>query len=475
MLGGTGKHRLLMGPSLGSNDCMSFIHRDGTIDSSTSSILRVVIPLVLSAFSENLMFLIDRVFLAYYSVDAMNAAMLGGSLAGLYTLMLMAVAGTTEVFVGQYNGEGRRDKVALPVWQMIYFSLFSLVFVVPIGYFTEHLNLIPECYKSEGIPYQRLITYFCWLPALTAALAGFFIGRGKTKIITAMVFAGTFTNIVLDYVLVLGYRDIIPALGCRGAAIGTIVAEAVQIAILAVGFWSERNRDTYGTAKNIGFDASLFGKCLKIGAPMAICKCVEMLAWYLVCVALSHVSKDLATTHGMAMTVYVSLAFVCDGLSKGAATLSANFIGQKDLNAVRKTFKKLTIITLIICCSILLPLLAFPGFFFGLLNTLHEDISALYPSMTIIFRIMFVGIAAEAFGAIAWGILISGGDVKYPIIANLLSIWGITVLPVGVLFFTDRLQSAIVVQLFVAVNMVVFAAIIYRRYRGLNWYKSLTD
>ncbi|MDR2738052.1 MAG: polysaccharide biosynthesis C-terminal domain-containing protein, partial [Puniceicoccales bacterium] len=352
---------------------MGFAHKNERIDSSTSSILRVVVPLILSAFSENLMFLIDRIVLAYYSVDAMNAAMLGGALASLYSIALMAIAGTTEIFVGQYNGAKKYDKIGSPVWQMIYFVAISLIFVVPIGHFTKFLNLIPEYYAADGISYQKILTYFCWLPALTGAFTGFFIGRGKTRIVTAVVVIGTLVNIALDYLLVFGYGNLVPSFGCNGAAIATIVAEAVQALILAFGFWSKRNREAYNTAKNKKFDKKLFFRCLRVGYPMAFGRCVEMLAWYLVLSAMSHISKELATIQGVVTTVYVLFEFVCDGLVKGSATLSANFIGQKNMPSIACVFKKLTIITIIVCSVAMLPLLVAPGIVFDFLNTLHED------------------------------------------------------------------------------------------------------
>jgi MATE family multidrug resistance protein len=421
------------------------------------------------------MFLVDRIVLARYSIDSMMAAMLGGSMASLYTLTLMSIAGTTEVFIGQYNGAKKYYKIGSVVWQMIYFVVISLIFTIPVGYFTEFLNLIPQCYAEEGVPYQRMLTYFCWLPALTAAFSGFFVGRGQTKIITLVVIIGTLANLILDYLLVFGYGDVIPRLGCRGAAIATISAEGIQALILACGFWSERNRERFNTVTGNKFNGKIFLGCLRIGFPMALGKCVEMMAWYLVLSALSHVSKELATIQGIVTTVYVLFAFVCDGLIKGSATLSANFIGQKNMASIVRVFKKLTIITIAICSVAMLPLLIAPNLLFCLLDRLHEDISALYPAMTTIFKVMFVGVTTEALCCIPCGILLSGGDVKYPITANLLCIWGIVVVPVAMLFVTKNLNSAVLVNVLSVINDMVCFAIILHRYKSLKWYKSLIN
>jgi MATE family multidrug resistance protein len=351
----------------------------------------------------------------------------------------------------------------------------SLIFVIPIGYLTKFLNLIPSYYAEDGVVYQKILTYFCWLPALTAAFTGFFIGRGKTRIVTVVVVLGTLVNIVLDYFLVFGYGSLIPSLGCKGAAIATIVAEGMQTLILASGFWSKWSRKAYNTGKNSGFDKKLFLKCLKIGTPMAFGRGMEMLAWYLMLSAMSHVSRELATIQGIITTIYVLFAFVCDGLVKGSATLSANFIGQKNMPSIACVFRKLTIITIIICSVTMLPLLVAPGVVFNLLNMLNEDISALYPTIAIVFKMLFFEVTAEALCCVSWGILLSGGDSKYPIIANLSCIWGIVVVPVVILFAIGQLKSAVVVNSLCLMGNVASCIIVYRRYKSLKWYKSLID
>jgi MATE family multidrug resistance protein len=453
---------------------MNLNNQNERIDGSVPGILRIVIPLILSAFSENLMFMVDRTMLAYYSINSMNAAIFGGTLAGMYTLILASIAGTAEIFVGQHNGASENDKIASPVWQMIYFVAFSLAIVMPLGYFADRINLIPEYCKEEGVGYQKILTYFCWLPALTSALTGFFVGRGKTKIITVVVVISTLANVALNRLLIFGCGEIIPSLGCNGAAIATTVSEAVQVAILAAGFWSKKNRKLYRTFSGKKFDWNLFRRCVRIGLPMSLGKCAEMLAWYLVYAALGHVSKELVTIHGMVVTIYVLFAFICDGLSKGSAAISANFIGQRDLSAIKVTVRRLTTITLVLCFTLMLPLLLSPNVIFWLLNTLREDISPLYPTMAIIFKILYFSITAEALCAVLWGVLLSGGDSKYPNIANVLCLWTFFVAPIGVLFFCGKLNSVIVVSSLSLLYALICLFVIHRRYRSLRWYKSLS-
>jgi MATE family multidrug resistance protein len=276
----------------------------------------------------------------------MNAAMLGGNLAGFYVFLLMEITGITEILVGQYHSVGKYDKIAAPVWQMIYLVMFAAILDVPIGYFSKYLNLIPECYAKDRVAHQQLLTYFCWMPELAAAFMGFFIGRGQIKNITTIVIIGNLLNAVLDYLLIFGFRGIIPS--------------------LAVSFWSPKNRQHFNTAKNCRFDKKLLGKCLKIGLPMSFRREAELLSWYLVFAAVSHVSRNLAIIHGIARTVYVLIAFICDSFSKGIPTISANFIRENNLTSIGIALKKLRVITLIMCFVFVPSLVVSPRLLYGI-------------------------------------------------------------------------------------------------------------
>ena len=452
---------------------MNFFKTRTCVSSSVPGILRVVGPLVLSSMSSSLMFVIDRLILAYYSVDAMNAAAIGGNFAAIFCLLLVCIAGTTEVFVGQYNGAQKHERIANPVWQMIYFVLLTIFVLVPVGMYSDKINLFPECYSNDGIPYQRILVYFCWVPALTAAITGFFVGRGETKIITFIVVIGSLVNAVLDVILVFGYKNIIPRLGCKGAAIATVTSEFLQTAILACKFLNKKNRTLYKTDSLPMFDKNLFFRGIKIGLPTAIGRSAEMLAWYLVCSMLGHVSKDLATAYTIGVTIYIMFAFICEGITKGTAAISANFIGCQSLLSIRETFNKLVIIAITLCCIVMLPIVIYPDLLFNVLRNLHDDISDLYPTLRAIFRILFLNVTIEAVGSVSWGILLSGGDAKYPNVASLGSLWLFVVLPVSILFFTDRLNSAVTVHLLATLYNISWAVLVFFRYRSLRWYKSV--
>ncbi|MDO4974998.1 MAG: MATE family efflux transporter, partial [Alphaproteobacteria bacterium] len=456
------------------NDGCNIMDNDHkVVDSSLKNILIISLPLILSALSNNLMFLIDRMILAYYSIDSMNAAAISGNLVAIFSFIFTSIAGISEIYVGQSNGKKCYSDLATPVWQMIYFSLLGFVILFPFGYFVEYISLIPEYCEKEALDYQRPLIYFSAIPAIKVALASFFIGQGKTKIITYTVLFGAISNIILDILFIFGYQNIIPEMGCKGAAIATILAETVQIFILAIVFFNKNNRLRYKTNTNIKFNKEIFKGCLRLGYPMSAGRIFELLAWYLVYIAISHVSKDLAIIQGICLSIYVLFAFICDGISKSAATISANLIGQKDLTSIKKSFKTFLNIIFVLGLIISIPLAIFPESLLFFLNMLHDDISSLYPEIKTIFKLLCFSIPLEAICSLIWGILMSGGDTKYPMIVNLCSLWGCVVGPICLLYYLGLLHSTVLIYWFTILWSIIILIFFYKRYQSLKWYNLL--
>ncbi|MDR2412463.1 MAG: polysaccharide biosynthesis C-terminal domain-containing protein, partial [Holosporales bacterium] len=240
------------------------------LDCSLAGILRITIPLILTFLSNSLLYSIDRWMLAGYSLDAMNAAVLSGTLVCAFTLVPVGIAGVAEIYVGQYNGAQEYHKLAAPTWQMLYFSGCSILFFLPAAYFSEFLNLLPAYYFQEGVDYQRLLLYFGFLPSVSVSLSAFFIGQGRAKIVTASVLIGFLVNVVLDYLFIYGYKSYLPSMGVRGAAIATILAEMAQVGALALVFFNKKNRVFHKTFESRQYDRSLFWECVKIGIPLSV-------------------------------------------------------------------------------------------------------------------------------------------------------------------------------------------------------------
>lgn len=450
-----------------------FQHNGVVVESSWRSILLVTLPIVLTSLSASIMQAIDRIMVVSYSLDAFNAVSVSGNLFGTFIYLFIGITDTAEVFVGQYNGSKNYKCLAIPIWQMFYFSLATAVVFMPIAYFSDTFNLLPPYYLKDGVTYQRMIMYGGPLFPMFAGLAAFFVGQGRAKIVTVAVLCGSLLNTILNFLLIYGVEGLIPSFGVAGAAAATIVSQIFQNLILVVALCSKKNRHiTFYSCK---FNKKVFYGCIKIGGPIAISNFLVILAWYFVQSALSNLSKDEATIYSICMAIYLLVLSLGEGLSKATSTVMANMIGSQNFKQTKQAYKKFLLLAVISSAVFIVPFSIFPDYcLFNLLGVLKENVSGIYDSLRICLHWISVDVILESVLGILWGVLISGGDTVYPTMVYQVAIWCFVVIPTVVGFFCGFHISTKLVYQQVCAWLCVSLWLFYRRYKSMKWYKKLT-
>src|SRR6188474_51196 len=92
---------------------------------SWKELASVAVPLVISNGTLSLMYVVDRVFLTWYSPDALAASLPAMLLHWMIMSFVLGTAGYTGTFVAQYDGAGRPERVSAAVWQGVWFTLIA--------------------------------------------------------------------------------------------------------------------------------------------------------------------------------------------------------------------------------------------------------------------------------------------------------------------------------------------------------------
>lgn len=442
---------------------------------SFRELLVISFPLMLSALSTNLMLFVDRSILAHYSITAMNSAAASGMVSQAFLFPAMSIAAIAEIFVGQYNGARHYDKVAEPVWQMIWFALCMLILFLPLATLGAEL-LIPKSLQQEGIPYFKLIMYSGPTFPIISALSAFFAARGNTIVITWVTVLGNVFNLIMDIFLIFGIDGVLPALGTTGAALATIMANLLQILILGIIFLNAENRKKYNTLQ-CGFVKETFLNCLKFGAPSALGHAAELLAWS----TLYHVADAMGiiyvTVYSMGQNIFILFAFLTDGMNKGVIAISSNLIGGKCGEKINKLIKSAIKLHLIIVLIVAVPLILYRHI---LVDIFKIDVAVItmgptlaqQTSITLIFAWLYL-----VFDGMVWciaGILTSAGDTKFIMINNALCSWLFGVIPVYVALHFFNLPAHSQWAIFVCysiINLLLFSL----RYKFGDWKKIILD
>ena len=73
------------------------------------------------------------------------------------------------------------------------------------------------------------------------------------------------------------------------------------------------------------------------------------------------------------------------------------------------------------------------------------------------------------------GVLTSGGDTKFPTYLETATLWGLVVIPVISMYWTNSLTSIRPAYVLISISGIVNCIIVYKRYKKLQWYRQLVD
>lgn len=439
-------------------------------EGSVRELWTVSFPLILSAMSGSIMIFFDRLILARYNVEHMNAAASASTVAFMFQFWVIGIAAIAEVFVGQHNGAGEKHRLGEPVWQMVWFCLASTVAFIPLALWSGPYLMAPA-YHEAGLPYYKWIMGGGMLMALIPALSAFFIGQGRVRFVLFCTIIGNSINIVLDYLFVFDLLNwgVVPA-GSEGAAIATVISQVVTVGLLAYMFLKKEYRKKYGT-NQWQFKWKPFWDCFRIGVPNATGHLIEIGAWAVLFQIVAMRGQVHTTVMAVGQSIFILTAFVADGLSKGVIAVASNLIGAKRPDTIDSVLKSARKLGFILSAVVAVPLILYPDpFLKGFLNP--SELPIVLASMETILRwaLVFVWLFF-VFDIFTWGlagILTAAGDTKFVMFMNATTSWVCAVIPMYyfmVLRDGSPILTWVLAAFYASINMCLFLW----RYKTGKW------
>ncbi|QDT49362.1 Multidrug resistance protein NorM [Symmachiella dynata] len=308
---------------------------------SSSELLRIAVPLVISSGTLSLMQVLDRMFLMWYSTDALAAAMPSGLLHWSLMSIAIGTAGYVNTFVAQYEGAGRPDRVAGAMWQGIYFCIFAAAIMLLFLPCTEGIFRLvghEKAVQDLECTYFRILCVGTAPFLLSAVLSCFYSGRGRTMTIMWVNLAATVINAALNYWLVFGGWGV-PAMGIAGAGWATVIASCLGVAAFIVLLLRSEDARPYHLLKNYQFDREMFVRLLRYGLPSGVHFFVDVACFSAFILLVGAIGKEQLAATNLAFNVNSLLFLPMLGFGTAVMTLVGKRIGEgRPQMAVRTTW-----------------------------------------------------------------------------------------------------------------------------------------
>ena len=300
-------------------------------------------PMVISFLVQSLYNIVDSIFVAKYSPDALAAV----SLAYPIQILMIAVSVGTGVGVNallsRLLGEGKKERAKKTADNCILLAIISSVAFAIFGvlatkiFFDSQTN--SEIVRNYGYSYLSIVSIFSFGLMLEIAFERILQSTGKTiyNMITQGI--GAIINIILDPILIFGLLGA-PKLGIAGAAIATVIGQIIAM-ILSYIFNVKYNEEVdISLGKHIFKpDFIIIKDIYRVGVPsiaMQAMSTIMMLGLNKILVAYSDMAVNVLGIYYKLQSFVFMPIF---GLNNGMTPIVAYNYGARNKDRIMKALK----------------------------------------------------------------------------------------------------------------------------------------
>ena len=433
-------------------------------------IVRLALPIALQQFMTALVGACDAIMLGKLSQDAMSAVSLATQVTFVFNLFMFAFMAGENMFVAQYYGKGDYTGIS-QVFSLVtkICGCIAVVFLVGTLFFPEQLMRIltnEETLIVLGSEYLRVIGISYVFSGIAQTFLVIMKNCGAVNMSTLINGVMVILNIALNAVFIFGLSGF-PKMGIKGAALATVLATVVQF-LWSVGYVLCRIRAVKFSLRSC--EKKLFGRFWQKTVPLLINNLAWGIGFSMYSVIMGHLGTDAVAANGIANISKNLVVCFCLGLGNAGSIIVGNRLGAdrlQEAKEVGETLTKTAIIAGIVSGLVLIALSPFITKMVDLTPTARGYLQ----KMLLISSYYIAGKSVNCMTI--GGIFAAGGDSKFGMLCDSVTLWCIIV-PLGCICAFILKLPVMVVYFVLNLDEIIKLPVVYKHYKKYKWIKNLT-
>lgn len=433
-------------------------------------IVRLAFPIALQQFMTALVGACDAIMLGKLSQDAMSAVSLATQVTFVFNLFMFAFMAGENMFVAQYYGKGDYTGIS-QVFSLVtkICGCIAVVFLAGTLFFSEQLMRIltnEETLIVLGSEYLRVIGISYVFSGIAQTFLAIMKNCGAVNMSTLINGVMVILNIALNAVFIFGLSGF-PKMGIKGAALATVLATVVQF-LWSVGYVLCRIRAVKFSLRSC--EKKLFGRFWQKAVPLLINNLAWGIGFSMYSVIMGHLGTDAVAANGIANISKNLVVCFCLGLGNAGSIIVGNRLGADRLKEAKEaggTLTRTAIIAGIVSGLVLIVLSPFITKMVDLTPTARGYLQ----KMLLICSYYIAGKSVNCMTI--GGIFAAGGDSKFGMLCDSVTLWCITV-PLGCICAFILKLPVMVVYFVLNLDEIIKLPVVYKHYKKYKWIKNLT-
>lgn len=362
-------------------------------------LLSMSLPIMLSMLVQALYNVVDSIFVAQFSQDALT----GVTVAFPMQNLMIAVGGGTGVgisaFLSKSLGEKKPELASNVAKNGLILGIFSWLLFVLIGIFAARPFIAGQTDVSAvigyGTEYLTICTIFSFGIFGQLILERILQATGKTVYSMLTQIVGAVINIILDPILIFGYLGF-PRMGIAGAAVATVTGQITAM-IVALLFNLKKNKELDFSFRNFRLSGSIIRRIYAVGIPSIVMMAISSVMTFAMNSILGAFSTAATNVFGVYFKLQSFAVMPIFGLNNGMIPIISYNYGAKKRARIQKTIRLAIFFALLIMAAAIAVFQLFPARLIGLFETEGADNTQLYELGTNALRILSLNFIFAGF------------------------------------------------------------------------------
>ncbi len=433
----------------------------------------IVAPIAFQYLMMSLVSASDAFMLGFLDSDSLSASSLAGQIAFVYSLFFGAFVAGCNVIAAQYWGKKDihtvEEVLAITMrYSLLIGALFTLAaLLIPqqiMRIFTSDGNLI-----RLGAVYLRYVALSYVLAGFSQAYFGIMKICDRAGLSSLIGSLAVILNILLNACLIFGL-GFFPKMGIAGAAIATVAARAFECIFILVVMLNGKCPMLRIKAMFHTKDPLLNKDYIRYTMPLLL----NQLGWgggvTMYSVIMGHLGSDAVAANSMASIVRSMIASLCWGIASGVGIIIGGMLGRNEIDEAKKAGGKFVRLSIWIGVGSGVVVLAVTPLLMSFV-TLNEQ--ARYYLKFMMFMAAYYIIGNSLNSTIISGIFPAGGDTRFGMICDIVTLWCVVV-PMGMTAAFLLKLPVLVVAFILTLDEFVKIPAVYKHYMKYKWLKNIT-
>ena len=389
-------------------------------------LIQISLPIMISMFVQALYNIVDSIFVAKLSTDALTAVSLAFP---IQNLMISAGVGTgvgINALLSMRLGQKNSKAVNQTALNGIFLVFITVILFMILGLTIPYAYLKSQTSNTQivelGTDYLKICMVFCFGLFFAINFERLLQATGRTVLSMISQLTGAIINIILDPIMILGF----PAMGIKGAAWATVIGQ-IAGALISMILNIKINKEINFNPKGFKPQAKIIIDIYKVGIPSILLGSIGSVLTYLLNLILGAFSTVAIAVYGVYFKLQSFVFMPVFGLNNGIVPIVAYNYGAKYKKRIIDSIKMCAFVALIIMGVGTFIFEFFPKQLLAMFSPNEEMLKIGIPALRIIaihFPIAAIGITfTSVFQAFGRGFLSMCVSFIRQIFALLPSAW----------------------------------------------------